>query len=64
MWNDVLRRINTAKYCIVLLNPDTAPAHCAPYGAAKITREFEKSEMEKILTDHVSEPAQTNGETS
>lgn len=52
MWDVHLGRINAAKHQVQLLKDNTQPIHSAPYRAGQKTREFKKSEFEKMLAQN------------
>lgn len=49
--------INLEKHLIVLLNIDTLPVHSATYCVGPKTKEFENSQIEKMLKQNIIEPA-------
>lgn len=56
MWDDRLGRINVAKHCIELHHADTAPLPSVLYQANPKTQEFEKSDVDKMLTENIMNP--------
>ena len=59
MWDGQLGTITAAKHRIDLDPPDSIPIHSVPYRAGPKAREFEKQEIQKMLSMNVIEPAQS-----
>lgn len=59
MWNGNLGQINIAKHRMKLFQVDARPIHSALYRAGSKARESEKKELDKMLSDEIIEPAQT-----
>ena len=58
MWDGHLGRVSIAKHRIEL-QPGARPSYSAPYRAGPKARDFEKSEIDKMLKAGVIEPAKT-----
>lgn len=59
MWNGHVRRVNIAKLRIEQTLENTQPIHSALYRVGLKAREFERTEIDKMLSQMAIEPAQT-----
>lgn len=59
MWDGHHGCVTMGKHRIELLQPEKAPVHAAPYQTGPESREAEKIEIDKMLTENVTEPTQT-----
>lgn len=59
IWDSDIGRISVSNHCIKFSNDNTKPVHPACYLAGPTTREFAKSEIEKMLAKNITEPVQT-----
>lgn len=60
MWNELWGRISTVKYRVDLDSPTISRVHSVPYWARSRVRDFQRSEIENLITINVIQPAQTD----
>lgn len=60
MWDGRWGLINTAKHRLELLKLVPRPVHSAPYREGPKNHKFEKTEIDKMLDESITEPAQTD----
>lgn len=59
MWDDHLSRVNVGKHRVKLSLAEAKPSHSAPHEADLKAQELEKHEKQKMISEEVVWPTQT-----